>query len=362
MSANLVVSELEELEDKPLPPMAMDVMPSLMLQNLEPITVSVPSEIDLGADRDFVVELTKASIGYHRAASVSAAAMCISLYKLYAAFAQATGKRLSTNWEEGHSPVHGWPAWVSANFEHLGMSMNSIRKAIRSGRAMLSVIDQRPEAAANFAKLSKSAIFTLGNSQPEVAIEVAEILETGTDSLTAREIEEIRERLQRSEQEVMRMQHEQMVHAQATSRMAEQLRQSEQLTIELRDRNSELEIKLKTPVESIVQKLPPGVQTAQEAIDQLKTQRASVHRELEQSTKRLEQVRNEISALERKAEMNQSGEKSIQALKDEVADLMLKFSAPLISSLRKSSSMSRAELASVALAIRGWADQMDPAN
>lgn len=347
------------------PPLTQAVFAGqLMLQQqMEPISVAIPGGMVLGEAQSEIVDLTRSVISYHRSAALSCAAMCIALYRLYQAFGAATGQTVADR-TQTNVRVRGWPEWVAANFEHLGLNRARIDDAIRSGQVMLTVCEPNPDSLQAFSRLSRAAIFSLGvgSEANQVTLEVKQILESSDKTLTAKEIAEMRQNIARLNDEKNQLSQELNNHAQATARMSQQLMDSEQLTIELRDRNAELEERAKTPVESLVTKLPPGAQTEQDAINMLSEKKRTLRREVEQMEGRLETVRQEAQTLERRVEGAKTSERSLSGLRDDVGQLMIKYSVALLDSMQKSSATSREELKQIATSLRGWANAMDPVN
>ncbi len=358
----------ELLQQAPLFPHAPGGQHELLAAlTLDPIRVQIPDGIELGNYQAEAVELTREAIGYYRATTISAAAMCVSMYRLYVLFAHATGQEPPDRTPGGGSiarQVRGWPAWVNANFEHLGLSTGSINNAIRSGCLLHDLLAQKPESLRNLSKLSRAAIFTLGQGDyaGEVVAEVTKVIETTGEVPTARHIQEMRDKIRTLEQKNAQLLDQASTSAnnnrQVHERLAGQLLETEQLVIELREKNTELEKAVKTPVEALT--LPKGFRTEQEAISALQSQKVNLQREVEQLGQRQRMLSTEVESSERRVEASRQSEKTIAALKAEIADLRLKFSGALLESLRLSSATSRTELADLAAAMRGWAEEMDP--
>jgi hypothetical protein len=340
-----------------------DFVPGLLVQNYEPINVQVPDGFQLGCEQDHVIALTRSAIGYYRSATLSAAAMCITFYYLYQAFAKATHQPASDRLPGGKRVhVYGWSEWVSANFEGLGLSRGNISNAIRSGAVLLHVMKDKPDAAKQLSKLSRAAIFALGlgGSSTEIATEVAVVLEQGQE-VTAKKITEMRQAMERLQAENSQLSEEARSHGKVQERISQQLLDAEQLTIELRERNADLERKAKTPVESVVHKLPPGAHSEQEAIEKLRAEKQHLERETSQAAKKVDELKTEAQLLERRAEASRQSDRTISSLKHEVGQVMLKYGGSLLESLSASSSATRTELKDIAASLRAWANTMDPA-
>jgi hypothetical protein len=298
---------------------------------------------------------------HHHAGEMKRNAMgiCLAFYRCREAFGRGAAR--------SNSGPNGWGAFCAANFAELNLSEGNIRAAVRSGEILDKMLQVEPDGTAVFQRLSRAALFALGGS-PELAGEVKQILLDNPDNvLTAAEIKDLKQTLRSQNESMATMQDElrqttaqltnlQVVSADVNGMLAER----ESQVVGLIARNDQLVKEAKTPVESLVPTLPPGVKSEAELLRQL-------NGDIEQKQNELQKVVIKVNAEEQKlarvqislaVHTQEAGD--LTKLEADLSAVINKYPEALFNRLDETTPVLRAAFSEFASRLRKLADLIQP--
>lgn len=349
-----------QTQAQPLSPALMHAIPGFST------LVSIKLTDDLPAEQQSTV-IGHAIEVYHHAASMkaSALAICLALYHCREAYGDGVARR--------NSSVNGWNAFCEANFGQLGLSDGNLRAAVRAGEVMCTMKANDPEGAAIFSRLSRAALFALGDS-PELASEVKLLLENGDaaskngeqSSLTAKEIRDLKESLRQQTESATSAEAEltkandkiraiNVLGADVDQRLSER----EDEVVMLKKKNFDLEKKAKTPVESLVPSLPKGVKNEAEMLAQLNADIKEKQDKLKQISQESDAVNNRLTTTQRKLAQHDQTADAFKQFDADISALLVKFPDVLIQKMTDTSNAVKDSLGRIAAKLRTLAAHIE---
>lgn len=312
--------------------------------------------------KDRVVSHATRALIHHDLAQKHAAGFCMAVFQA----------------REAHGPA-GWDEFAKRNIPR--MSASNIRAAVRAGKMLceqLGGTDEQKRRVDGYDALSLSALSALAGASEETLEKVNHLIAMDPKSPpTASEITALRraEAAQEAAEEGMRAAQEQLRTVrsaleakesdirrleQRQSEGVEMLRQTELAVTDLQDRLAEQERAARTPVESIVHKLPAGVASLEEL-------EIAMRKDLAEKTARRDKMKGDLElTMQRLQEAQRALENQKQAadviaqIQHDIAGMLLKYPRALTASVTAKTPAAKPALEDIAMGLRALADQIFP--
>lgn len=339
------------------PPNLHPAMLSSMPELFKPITITFDEELP-AEQRSHVT--TRAIEVHHHAFAIRANAMgiCLSLYRCREAYGNGASRAKSSK--------NGWGEFCQKNFSHLNLSESNIRAAVRSGEILDKMQQAEPDGAAMFSRLSRAALFALGDS-PELVAEVKQILyENPDDAPTAAEIKTLRESLRvqsessgRAEAElaqaIQKLSAADIVTADVNHMLAE--RESE--VVKLKAENADLKKAAMTPVESLVPALPKGVKTEAELLESINSSIVDKKGALQRVDLQFESAQGKLTALQRTLAQHEQTADAMAQLEADISSMISKYPDVLLQKMQDTSPAVKSALSKIAVKLHTLANHIE---
>jgi hypothetical protein len=349
-----------QTQPQPLSPALMHAIPGFST------LVSIKLTEDLPAAQQTKV-IGHALEVFHHASSMkaSALAICLALYHCREAYGEGAVR--------GKSSKNGWNAFCEANFGQLGLSDGNFRAAVRAGEVMCTMQATNPEGAAIFSRLSRAALFALGDS-PELASEVKLILENGDatskdgeqSNLTAKEIKDLKESLRQqtesatsAEAELTKANDKIRAINELGAEVNKLLTEREDEVIQLRKQNFDLEKMAKTPVESLVPSLPKGVKNEAEMLASLNADIKEKQDKQKKIALEIDAANNRLTSTQRKLAAHDQTADAFKQFDSDISALLIKFPDVLMKMMTDTSKAAKESLTRIAEKLRTLATHIE---
>lgn len=319
----------------------------------QPVTIDLFGSASQEQERQqAILHHAMAVIQHFKNMTTSAVQMCIHLYLCREEF-KASG--------EG-----GWEKFCEANFESYGMSTGKIRQAVRTGRSLTYLykkMDDANEKIPNLDSLSRSALFILTEASPEVQERlIIEISAASEDqSSKAPTADEMRRRVEQLQGEL----------TDTRSLIYEKDLRLQRLTnaLDARDAEAEqsrneiiaLKRKLSTPVEHVVHKLPPGIESEQIMREKIAEEINFKKTELDRTEAEVNRLKMEKARYENEMAAKRQAKDVIDSLEADIKSMMMKYTDALMQKLSSTDPVLVAPLLDAAAQrLRALANQLSP--
>ena len=302
-----------------------------------------------------IMQYAMSAIAHIEQMRKSALGVCLNLYLCSEQF-KASGAR-------------GWETFCEQNFASYGLQPSKIREAVRIGRSYTMIAAKRDGDMPDLNHVSWNAMAILSSVDTEsgesLVLEMEKKFEETGRGPTRRELEE---RLQEIESE-----HEQLKNAAkekdtALHRNLNALNAREEELSSLRDQFDQVSRALEserrkrtTPVESVVEKLPKGVQSEAEAVERLREQRTQISDDIAQKEHEAARLKGEIAQLAQQAAIKKQVASALDELERDFGSMAVKYSQALVEKMLGADRNNGNRLEVIANRMRAMADQLSPA-
>lgn len=338
----------------------MSQLPALLGQNqpIAPITIDMFGVEGEGERQQNIFQYAMTIVHHLQVVNASAIQMCIYLHLCREEF-RCTGE-------------DGWGNFCKKNFEFYGLSSSNIRNAIRTGKALLMISDKYENGELpDLRSVSRAALFVFGDApveiQDQLLVEMTAISEEKGKSPTAAEVRQLSKNLQEAEGKIRDLgdeirDAEETIRTKdgALHRLINMTRARESEADSMREEIDRLKLKAKTPVESLVHKMPPGVESA-EQMRQLILEEVSIKKnELAEVEASIVSLLNLQTKLESNTAAKQKAYNALESLDSDILLLQRKYSDALVQNIRKADPQNDDALRKVANRLRVMADHLCP--
>lgn len=280
---------------------------------------------------------------------------------------------------------NGWEAFAARSFPSL--SLGNVRAAVRAGKMIVenfSSLDA--DRRKRISSLSRSALFALSSAPQEVAERVHQALEAeATQIPTAAQISEWRREAELAKAEAEQVaakaaadideanerlriaqldaESRELERSKLEARHAQQeamLRAANDSVIALRQELAERKRAERTPVEAIVHKLPPGVQSEAEALEAIREQIATETARRDKLKSNVETTQRTLQDVQRSLENHKQSADVLAQIQEDLSRMFQKFPAVLVTSLTTKTPAAKDALKDIAGKLRALADQISP--
>ncbi|UUZ66282.1 hypothetical protein LP417_35290 (plasmid) [Polaromonas sp. P1-6] len=223
-----------------------------------------------------------------------------------------------------------------------------------------------PDGAAIFSRLSRAALFALGDS-PELVAEVKQILHENPDAApTAAEIRSLRETLRiqtetsaRTEAELSQAIAKLAAADEVAANVNTMLTERESQVISLRAANEELTKAAKTPVESLVPALPNGVKTEAELLERINTSIVDKKGALQKVEEQFQSSQDKLTTIQRTLAQHEQTADALQQLDADISAMLSKFPEVLLQKMQATSPAVKTALNKISVKLHTFANHID---
>lgn len=324
----------------------MSQLPALLGQNqpIAPITIDMFGVEGEGERQQNIFQHAMNVVHHLQLINASAIQMCIYLHLCREEF-RCTGEE-------------GWEDFCKKNFESYGLSIGNTRTAIRTGKALLMISSKYDNGELpDLRTISRSALFVFGDApveiQEQLLVEMTAISEEKGKAPTAAEVHRLSKHLQEAEDEIREKDA-------ALFRYDTALKAREEEASALRKKIDKLQLDAKTPIESLVHVLPPGVESATDMKRQLDQEIQAQREELAAIELDMNRMIDRQYKLKLQTDAKQKAFNALQSLEADLNLLTQKYSELLLQKIRNADPQNIKSLTKFADRLRAMADHLAP--
>lgn len=298
-----------------------------ILQSIQqqPVTIDLFGSASQEQERQqAIMHHAMAVIQHFQNMNVSAVQMCIHLYLCREQF-KTSG--------EG-----GWENFCASNFEGYGLSTSKIRHAVRTGRSITSISQKLKDSDTempDLSTISRAALFIFGDASPDVQERLIIEMSAANENPNSKgpTADELRRRIEELQTEAAESRNLLKDKDQALHRLGHALTARETEVAQSRDEILKLNRKLSTPVDHVIHKLPPGIESEQIMRDRIVEEISFKKEELARAEAEVNRIKVEKTKYEAEMAAKRQAKDVLESLDADIKMMMLKYTDALMQKL-----------------------------